>query len=256
MIDAGQNKPKYEATVRYLKAFGISRIDHFFISHPDRAYYGGLASIIVSGINVKKVYYHLPVPDTRISLQARPHYLKYLDFAKENGSDTIQIDQNFQLDLPNNSSIKVVHVEPDVSVNNGLSLRDMSMIIRFDTVDSSVLFTGNLGRYLGELLTGREDIKAEFLKMPYPGPGESIPTSFYKTVAPKYLLAPAPKRQWCGDDGRLAREWSIKSQLPTWVTGTNGNIHVIWRRDQTVISPQYNDERCKLREFSNMVIKK
>jgi beta-lactamase superfamily II metal-dependent hydrolase len=158
--------------------------------------------------------------------------------------------------LPNDSEIKVVYVEQDVSVNDGLPLRDMTMILRFEVLDSSVLFSGDLGRYMGEQLTGRTDMKADFLKMPYPGPGDTVPTSFYKTVDPKYVLVPAPKRQWCSDDGRLAREWVIKNELPTWVTGGNGNIHVIWHTDKTVISPQHIDERCKLREFSNMVIKK
>ncbi|HDZ79497.1 MAG TPA: MBL fold metallo-hydrolase, partial [Gammaproteobacteria bacterium] len=60
MIDAGYASEARKAVIPYLKKLGIKKIDHFFITHPHRDHYEGLAIILDAGISIKNLYYKVP----------------------------------------------------------------------------------------------------------------------------------------------------------------------------------------------------
>ncbi|MGI9316216.1 MAG: ComEC/Rec2 family competence protein [bacterium] len=256
MIDAGRKRIAYSAVVPYLEKFGIERIDHFFISHPNDAYYGGLISILDSGIPVSKVYHHENAVNTAGSAQQRHWYLETLKFADSKGAEIVEIEHGFSLNVPNGGRFKVIQaVDRDLD-DDTIYSDDGTLIIRFAIANSSVLFSANTGTKLGKLLLEQPEIKAEFLKMPHPGESDPAPRSFFEFVDPNFVLVPGPKRRWCSDAGKVARNWSIDKQLPTWVTGSNGHIRVVWRPGQVLVAPQHVDERCKLKAFGNVQIKR
>ena len=117
---------------------------------------------------------------------------------------------------------------------------------------SSVLFSGNPGTALASELASRRDLESVFLKAPHPDTAD-LPRAFFDAVNPELMLVPGAKRLWCGDTGETAREWSIEHETPTWVTGTNGHIRVIWQSRQAMVLPQTQNEVCKLREFGNYI---
>ena len=49
MIDAGYAQEAKTAVLPFLQKLGIKKIDHFFISHPHRDHYEGLAPVIDAG---------------------------------------------------------------------------------------------------------------------------------------------------------------------------------------------------------------
>ena len=90
--------------------------------------------------------------------------------------------------------------------------------------------------------------------MPHHGAESLAPNSFLNAVNPDYVLVPGPEGTWCGDRGSRAREWTIKRKVPTWVNGINGNIMVEFKRDETVITPERANGKCKLTKFGSMLI--
>jgi len=256
MIDAGNKNIAYSSVVRYLEKFGIKKIDHFFISHPHDAYYGGLVSILDSGIPVTRVYHSANAMRAINSHQHRLWYRDSIKFAKSKGAEVIKVDEGFSLDVPNDGRFEVIYPGKGDSNENAALDSSGTLIIKFLIAGSSVLFSADMGERLAMNLVSQSGIKAEFLKMPHPGGDDAAPVSFLESVNPNFVLVPGPKRRWCGDAGRLAREWTIKKRMPTWVTGSNGHIRVIWRPGEVLIAPQRVDERCKLKAFGSVRVRR
>lgn len=256
MIDAGQKGIAYSTVVPYLEKFGIRRIDHFFISHPSDAYSGGLVSILDSGIPVTRVYQSDNALRAMSSPQQRLWNRDLFDYVKSKGAEIVEVGEGFSLDVPNDGRFEIIpFAKGDTSKHIALNSNGI-IIIKFMIAGSSVLFSADIGEKLGLDLVNQPEIKAEFLKMPHPGEDDVAPLSFFESVNPDFVLVPGPKRRWCGDAGRAAREWTIKKRVPTWVTGSNGHIRVIWRPGELLIAPQRVDERCKLKAFGNMQVRR
>jgi beta-lactamase superfamily II metal-dependent hydrolase len=252
MIDAGQKSIAYSSVVPYLEKFGVEKIDHFFISHPHDAYYGGLISILDSGIPVTRIYHAGNAMQTISSPRHRLWYRDSIKFARSKGTEVIKVEQGFSLDVPSDGRFEVIYTGTSNSNQNPALDSSGTLIIKFLIAGSSVLFGADIGEALAMDLIGQPGIEAEFLKMPHPGEVDVAPVSFFESVNPDFVLVPGPKRRWCGDAGRLAREWTIKKRIPTWVTGSNGHIRVIWRPGEVLVAPQRVDDRCKLKAFGSI----
>ena len=256
MIDAGKKRIAYGSVVPYLQKFGINRIDHFFISHPDDAYYGGLVSILDSGIKVAKVYHSRNAVNSIQTQQELHWYLLSLEYAKGLGAEIIEVEKGFILQVPSDGRFEVIHSGPELPTGSGDPTIGGTLVLKFEVAGSSVLFTANAGRQIAEELEGSSKVQAEFLKMPHPGGGDPAPKSMFDQIDPEFALVPGPKRRWCDEPGRIAREWTVKTRLPTWVTGSNGHIRVIWRPGHVLITPQRVDARCKLRAFGSVQVRR
>ena len=256
MIDAGKKHIAYSSVVPYLQKFGINHIDHFFISHPDDAHYGGLVSILDSGITVAKIYHDQNAVNAIQSDQDRHWYSVSLGFAKSKGAEIVEVDKGFVLQVPSDGTFRVVHAGPVSPNGSGRSRTGGTLVIKFEVAGSSVLFSADAGPQLAEEMAGTSDIQAEFLKMPHPGETDPAPASMFDQIDPEFVLVPGPKRRWCGDAGKISRTWTVGKRLPTWVTGSNGHIRVIWRPGQVLISPQRVDGRCKLRAFGSIQLRR
>ncbi len=274
MIDAGLQPAGYVSVVPYLYEIGALTIDHFFISNPDPAFFEGLGSVMEKGITVENLYYQpvvgeigveamQPAVDEAVDgkpgdevpqevMDALAYFDAYLDHARAEGVEMHPVTDGFILPLPNSTRIRVIAAgasEPEtVTYHPG----DASLVMRFELPRSSVLFSGNPGMNFGEALASRGDLRSMFLKAPLPG-GDTPPGAFYDAVDPEFLLVPSAKRYWCGEDGAVARQWSIEHETPTWVTGINGHIRVIWNKRQVMVLPRGMNEMCKLREFGNYI---
>jgi beta-lactamase superfamily II metal-dependent hydrolase len=256
MIDAGLRAGAYRSVVPYLRDLGIGRIHHFFISTPRPASYEGLGALINKGFAVDNVYFH-PVDMTaktgdEYHPDALGHYGAFLDHARTSGSVLHPVEPGFVLELPNRTRLRVVAAGDNDPATVTTRPGDASMLLRFELPRSSVLFSGGTGNRLGSELASRTDLHTRFLKAPPPGPG-AAPEAFLNAVRPDFVLVPGAKRHWCSDYGETARSWTMEHETPTWVTGTNGHIRVIWQTRQVMVLPQTQNEICKLREFGNLI---
>ena len=87
MIDAGYAQEAKTEVLPYLKKLGIKKIDHFFISHPHRDHYEGLAPILDAGIAITNLYYKIPAPEVEDCCYDKGHFLKFVNYAKDRGTN-------------------------------------------------------------------------------------------------------------------------------------------------------------------------
>lgn len=256
MIDAGYASEARIAVIPYLNELGIKQIDHFFVSHPHRDHYEGLAVILDAGIKIKNLYYRIPAPEIKDCCYDKHDFLKFINYAKDRGSKLIQPQAGFKLSLPNASILEILHAQEVNLPGINIDVNDLSLIMKWHINDSSILFPGDLNLALGRKLATDQRMQADFLKMPHHGSESLAPNSFLDAVNPDYVLVPGPEGNWCGDRGARARKWTIKRKVPTWVNGINGSIVVEFSSDETIITPEKVDGKCKARAFGEISFNK
>jgi len=247
MIDAGYAQEAKAEVLPYLQKLGIQKIDHFFISHPHRDHYEGLAAILDSGISISNLYYKIPAPEIEDCCYDKKHFLKFIHYAKDHGSTLFSPKTGFKLDINQDVSLELLHAQEGNLANEKLDVNDLSLIMKLTLSNgTTVLFPGDLNRKLGQHLTGDTRMRADFLKMPHHGLVGIAPNSFFETVDPDFVLVPGPKHLWCSQRGAQAREWTNINRVPTWTNGINGHITVDFMRDKAIISPERVGDSCEL----------
>lgn len=255
MIDAGYASEARKSVIPYLNELGIKQIDHFFVSHPHRDHYEGLAVILDAGISISNLYYKMPDPEVKDCCYDKRDFLKFINYAGDGGSKLIQPQTGFKLSLPQESTLEILHAQEGNLPGANIDVNDLSLIIKWKINGSSVLFPGDLNVHVGRVLSSDQRMRSDFLKMPHHGVESLAPDSFLNAVNPDYVLVPGPAGLWCGDRGSRPRKWTVKRKVPTWVNGTNGHIMVEFKRDETVVTPEIVDGKCKSKAFGRISIK-
>jgi len=254
MIDAGYYNEAKKAVIPYLKKHGITTIDDFFISHPHRDHYEGLATILDAGIKIKRLYYKIPAPEVQDCCYNKAHFLKFVHYAETKGAELIRPKTGFRLNLPHHSWFEILHAQEGNLPGIVLDVNDMSLVMKWHIAGMTVLFTGDLDVSMGRYLSQDQRMKADFMKMPHHGGRSLAPNSFFDTVDPDYVLVPGPDWLWCGERGSRPRKWVMKKQIPVWINGTNGTIQVVFGPKHTTITPERVNKACKLRAYGKLVI--
>jgi len=251
MIDAGYYEEAKQSVVPYLKKLGIKKIDDFFISHPHRDHYEGMATILDSGIKITRLYYKIPAPEVQDCCYNKAHFLKFINYAKSTGSQLIRPKTGFRLDLPQHSWIEILHAQEGNLPGKVLDINDMSMIMKWHILGRTVLFPGDLNQRLGQYLSQDPRMQADIMKMPHHGARSLAPNSFLDRVNPAYVLVPGPKWLWCGERGSRPRKWVEKRRIPVWINGLNGTIRVNFGRKKTTFIAEQEKVTCEMSSLDN-----
>jgi len=255
MIDAGYSSEAKANVLPYLKKMNIRKIDHFFISHPHRDHYEGMAPILDAGIQISNLYYKIPSPEVKDCCYDPKDFQKFIQYAKSHDTKLIRPSTGFELDI-GTAKIEILHAQEGNLPNLNLDVNDLSLIMKLTLENgASVLFPGDLNKNLGGFLAGDSKFRADFLKMPHHGLAGIAPNAFLDTVDPDFILVPGPKHLWCSERGAQARKWSKKRQIPTWVNGINGNIVVEWKREEVTVIPEITNGECKFKAFGKLTKK-
>lgn len=244
MIDAGYIEEARKAVIPYLKKLGIKKIDHFYVSHPHRDHYEGLAAILDAGISITNLYYRMPAPEIKDCCYNKRHFLKFINYAGDHGTTLIKVKTGFRLPLPNNTVLEVLHAQEGNLPDTRFDINDMSLVMKWSVNGLTVLFPGDLNTKLGGILAKDPRMRSDFMKMPHHGATSLAPNSFFDTVNPDYVLVPGPEGVWCGKRGLRAREWTTSRKVPTWVNGIHGNVQVNFEGNETVIIPEKAEGKC------------
>ena len=254
MIDAGYTEEAVNKVIPYLRRHDIGQIDYFFITHPHRDHYEGLAAIIGAGIPVRTVYYRMPHKDISDCCYNEKHFLEHIEYARKHGSKLVQVQAGFRLGLLNDSEIEILLAQQGNLPGRVLDVNDLSLIMQWRINGSTVLFTGDLNQALGGVLASDPRMASDFLKMPHHGARSLAPNAFLDAVDPDYVLVPGQASTWCGERGARPRQWTITRKLPTWVNGIDGDVMVEFKRREIVVTPEHDSGRCKLKAYGSMKI--
>jgi len=253
MIDGGYHREAKQSLVPYLAHLGITKIDHFFVSHPHRDHYEGLRALLEANVTVSHLYLRIPPQD--ICDREIPWGCNMADItalvneAKAHGVSIHHPEAGLRYDFDSDSSFEILHAQEDA---RNFDVNDLSLIMQWSINGSTVLFTGDLNMKLGTILSGDPRMRSDFLKMPHHGTAGLAPNTFFERVDPVGVLVPSPKGLWCSKRSERPRTWVEQQKLPVWVNGIDGNVRIDFFNDHVSVTPEYNSPDCKLRAFGAM----
>ncbi len=124
-------------------------------------------------------------------------------------------------------------------------INDMSLVMKLTNGATSVLFTGDLNRKLGNYLAEKfsKDLKSTLLKIPHHGATALPGPPFFEAVDPQIAFAPASKQLWADERSEQVRDFVKKWQIPVLVSGSHGHV-------TTLIRPKGFEVRTASERFS------
>ena len=186
LIDASTND-EGENILEYLSLYDIDRIDFFVLTHPHADHIGG-AKDIVEGIKVGKIV----MPDVTTDTSVFENLLNAID-KKHIPVHIAEVGEIISL---GNANLKVL-----APVKKTDDLNNMSIVLRLDYGNTSFIFTGDaeepsesdmLDRF------GKNEFKADVIKIGHHGASTSSSEEFLKAVSPKYAVISCGKENSYG----------------------------------------------------------
>ena len=224
------------ALVTRLRSLGIEKLDYAFAKHPHVDHIGGYITLL-DHIQVDR-FYQINLP-----YETSGHYKRLQQAIARNNvkmeyverGDRFEIGQVHleALNPPQGTSRETVPGDmqmPTAFVN------DLSMVLRLDYKDFSMLFTGDI--YIAremELLESipEEKLKADILDVPHHGWVSSSSTIFLMTVDPTYAIISMD-----GVCSTPVYNKYIRRGIEVFLTGYNGEITIVTDGDKVEITTE------------------
>jgi beta-lactamase superfamily II metal-dependent hydrolase len=245
LIDAALSATAKRDLIPYLKSHGIQKIDIVFISHPHFDHYGGLLPLIENNIKIGRVYFNVPTVERCNSEYGSCNPSDIDAIVKTLSEKNIPLynaERGKTFDLGRDTTLEILYAFNETNAPvSGISLNDESLIMLLQHQDHRFLFTGDLDEKIGTYLAENgQNLSADVLKMPHHGASTLAPDSFFEKVNPTYAMVSAPKTLWCSDRDRQARSWVTTQNIPVYVKGFHGDVHVLVTDGSLTVLPQYN----------------
>ncbi|HEX2923299.1 MAG TPA: ComEC/Rec2 family competence protein [Chloroflexota bacterium] len=222
LVDAGNEKSDTEKVILpFLARLGVSKLDYLVLTHPDQDHVGGMPYLLDSvpvGAFVDSV-------QPKITNQA---YSQTLQRVQGKGVTPIKARRG-QAELDLGTGIQTQILEPEdplfskvdsLTNNNGVVLR-----ITYGTV--STLLTGDLGKEGEErLLSHKEDIQSQILKIGHHGSESSSTNAFLEAVNPEVGLISVGSGNSYGHPHRPTLQRLERHKVTVYRTDQNGTIQL------------------------------
>ena len=178
LIDSGPPESS-DSLVKYLKSFGVKKLDFVIATHPHADHIGGMQSILKE-FNVS----YFCAPKVTENTDIFKNMIKALK--EENTSiNTLSYSNYHPIDLGENTKVEIyspLNEEYD-NINN------YSPLLRISYGETSFLFTGDAEADVEmEVLKLNKDLKSDVLKVGHHGSITSTTDSFIKEVSPSIAI--------------------------------------------------------------------
>lgn len=233
LIDAGPYELGRSQLVPYLRGEGIDRLDVVFVSHAHDDHYGGVRALVESGIDIGRVEFSLPAAD--VCEREVPWGCNAADIdatlrALIEASVPVEEPRLGEVwDLGDGATLEVVQLLEGSGPPAGtIDVNDTSTVLHLRVGEVSVLFAGDLNAP-GGLHLVRQDLRLEdtvLLKVPHHGAESLPPDEFFDRVDPDYAFVPADETLWAHERTARTRAWLSANDVPTFVSGEEGNVTV------------------------------
>ena len=166
----------------YLLDRRITTIDYLMISHFDSDHIGGVFAIL-ENLEVKNII---------ISKQGETseNLKKFYEITNNKGIRTIIVKKGDIVEIDKYSHFEILFPEDNLIEDN--ILNNNSIVVRFNSLDFSILFTGDIEeiaeKRLCELYSGTDKLEAFVLKVAHHGSKTSSTEEFLELVKPKIAL--------------------------------------------------------------------
>jgi len=253
LIDTGQPEQTRSSLLPYLRQLDINKIDHLWISHPHTDHYAGINVLLEAGVGIDNIYYN-QAPEGHSDFDYKPEeFFATLDLAKENGTQTFDINIGFRLLMPN-SSMRVLFA-PKILKFEGrrFDTNDLSLVVGWDANGHTALFTGDLNLNSGSILAKEEFVRADILKIPHHGVGGIAPNTFFDKVDPSVVMLPQPEILYRHPRGKQVKNWvnaNLENNLISCRNGKNGTVVLTFIKQGVQINPERPSRICPQRTLN------
>lgn len=204
----------------YLLDRRITTIDYLMISHFDSDHIGGIFSIIE----------HLKVKNIIISKQGEnsENLKKFYEIVKEKNAKILIVKKGDVIKIDKYSYFEILFPEDNLIKENVLN--NNSIVARFNSLDFSILFTGDIEeiaeKRLCELYSGTDKLEAFVLKVAHHGSKTSSTNEFLEMVKPKLALVGVGKNNNFGhpNEGVIERLENMSCKI--YRTDNCGEIEI------------------------------
>lgn len=200
----------------YLWSRGIRKIDYMVATHSDNDHIRGLYSLL----DLFPVKYFLTMGETSIGRRLQSLQKK----AKEKGSEFIPLKLNEPVTIGEVRLIPL-HPGPDQpSISNRRVVNDLSLVLRLEYKDFSMLFTGDISDKIEKTLTAKP---ADILKGPHHGSRFSNSQDFINAVHPSTVIFSSGYLNRMHHPHPETLERYSQSGVDIWRTDLNGAVQII-----------------------------
>jgi len=247
LIDAGHRNTARSMLLPYLRKHNVKKIDIVFITHPHVDHYGGLEYLLMNNIKIGEVYFNLP--DKKTCDREIPWGCNYKDVLtvrdiySQYGVPPKEVRAGMKFNLGPDTRMDIVYAFDGVHTPVGAtSINDMSLVMMLHYKKFKCLFTGDLDKGIGAYAAKFPDlIAADVLKVPHHGTASTVPDAFFDAVSPEYALVPAPEGLWLSHRSERIRSWFSKHDIPVYVNGISGDVHVSITGTHLLVTPEFDN---------------
>lgn len=215
IMDVGSSEYKNYGEVLFneLQYNNINKIDGIYISHMDYDHMGG----------VTEVAELMPVENIYISeyCDKNENYNMLMDYAAENNINIEYVNENYEEQLTENMSIKLVYAD-----KNAVSTNNSSAVYKVTYGDKSILFTGDIDSDIMDKASDTAEINADILKVPHHGSSGSISEKFVAAVNPELAVNSAGNNNIYGHPSSETIAFYNSMDIPFLSTNYNGMVKI------------------------------
>lgn len=166
----------------YLDAHGILKLDLVVLTHPDIDHGGGLAHIL-QNFKVKRI---IGIPDMELDSQI---HQRLRNIAKAQGIP-YSFPYREEIELTSTATLNLLHPIDAASTNLiDRDKNDDSLVMKLSYGEVDILFTGDIeSKAETRLITSRQDLRSEIIKVPHHGSRTSSSAQFLDAVQPRYAV--------------------------------------------------------------------
>ncbi len=217
LIDTGgrgfgqsSNPPAKKATLNYLAARGITRLDALVLTHPDADHVGD-ASVITKGIHVREIV------TTPISAQA--DLIQQAQAAGKTGMHLVMAGNQLRY-----GPLKLKVVAPNVTHTEDTN---PNSVVLYGTIgDSKWLFTGDADQSVEETQLLPQQLQVDFLKVGHHGSKTASAPAFINQIHPKVGFISAGVANRYGHPNQETLATFAKAGIPLLMTNKSGMLWV------------------------------
>ena len=211
--------------VARLRELGIEKLDYAIASHPHIDHIGGFLTILKE-IEVGH-FYQINVPYTTSSIYRNLQTIlldREIPTSYLEEGDVFQIGEvEFEVLNPPKGTSSETIPSPE-ALQNARILNDLSLVMRLDYEDFSILFTGDIymAREAELVVNFEEKLDVDILDMPHHGETTSSSSMLILAANPKYAMM--------SNDGIFSITTIDKYStygVEVFITGSNGEITIV-----------------------------
>ena len=215
IMDVGSSEYKNYGEILFneLQYNNINKIDGIYISHMDYDHMGG----------VTEVAELMPVENIYISeyCDKNENYNMLIDYAAENNINIEYVNENYEEQLTENMSIKLVYTD-----KNAVSTNNSSAVYKVTYGGKSILFTGDIDSDIMDRASDIAEINADILKVPHHGSSGSISEKFVAAVSPELAVNSAGNNNIYGHPSGETIAFYNSMDIPFLSTNYNGMVKI------------------------------